>query len=751
MKQTLLLMALLAAFAPVRAAERPRNFFGNPSFEMGRDGWHSDKAGKTECQFAVDDKEAADGQFSALITVGSVEDWGVQFGQSFAAGEKGKTYTFAVFAKSTKDSIEVGLEIERHAKPYDRAAHAKFKLTNQWQELHVTFTVEKDFPEGWFAYISCVRPQACFRTDMFRLYEGPYVPYKEIAQQETAAVGVHVFDSVASPAEALTKKAGWTPVPEDDLTHRFKGASILVNDRLACVLRRGARGAEVYSLGPDKPTLRAVLAPGGTLSSFTLVENNPGAGVADAVFTAADGKTLTIRYTLKLGQPFVQTEARRGATSLRVEAPCRFVVMPDFFADDIVIDAVELPVAQAELPSDNFLLHLAPDGQAIVMTVVKTSEEDVRVVLSGSGAQRMIESSDLRFGKDGKIWVAVLTGPAIWHRQDVTTEQAGQIMRLDWRAPFPAQWRTDWRRDENVTDSWDMMNERPDGSFTRFSLFGGPDSVPPDRKRWTTVLGRFPYPCWIDQNGQGYFQPLKTPVLRFDGPAIIYPVNRAPATGLDTFTVVDIMRNTLGVGPCEYILDVEGQQSRSKGRATCSVRDTLNPIYAKNAQKQQRAEIEKVLEDLMIFIRHIRGRIESYVTFGHEMLDYLAAQRKAHPKLDELETLTKVIDAKVAARRDKIKTPDDAAAMVAEFRQTVLDDDSPDAVEKCKRFTAGWVEIGGNQDELAGECRWAVKMLRQRAGLLMATDPRVAEIAKEIRRRSQIVLRNPAGHEAARH
>ena len=82
---------------------------------------------------------------------------------------------------------------------------------------------------------------------------------------------------------------------------------------------------------------------------------------------------------------------------------------------------------------------------------------------------------------------------------------------------------------------------------------------------------------------------------------------------------------------------------------------------------------------------------------------------------------------------------------------TVLDYDGDDALARCKRFTEGWVEIGGNQDELAGECRWAVKMLRQTAGLLMATDPRMAEIGKELRRRSQIVLRSPAIHEGARH
>ncbi len=61
------------------------------------------------------------------------------------------------------------------------------------------------------------------------------------------------------------------------------------------------------------------------------------------------------------------------------------------------------------------------------------------------------------------------------------------------------------------------------------------------------------------------------------------------------------------------------------------------------------------------------------------------------------------------------------------------------------------MEIGDNQDELSAECRWAVKTLRQRAGILMALDPRVAPIAAEIRTRTQEALRNPANHEGARH
>jgi hypothetical protein len=248
------------------AADSPKNLFANPSFELGRGSWQLDKAGKTEARFSLNEKDAAHGQNCAVLSVDSVEQWGIQFGQHMSAGEKGKTYTFAAFAKGTKEPIEVALQIERSANPWDRAASGKFMLTTNWQELHVTFKVEKDFPEGWFAYVSCTQPNVEFRVDMFRLYEGSYVSYQEIAQQQAAAAGVRVFDSgtpspgVLSP-EVLAKRDGWTEIPEDELAHKFKGDAVVLNNSVALVLRRGARGAEVYSLGPEAPALRAVLAP----------------------------------------------------------------------------------------------------------------------------------------------------------------------------------------------------------------------------------------------------------------------------------------------------------------------------------------------------------------------------------------------------------------------------------------------------------------------------------------------------------
>ena len=117
----------------------------------------------------------------------------------------------------------------------------------------------------------------------------------------------------------------------------------------------------------------------------------------------------------------------------------------------------------------------------------------------------------------------------------------------------------------------------------------------------------------------------------------------------------------------------------------------------------------------------------------------------------DLDALAAAIDARVAARKGTIKTPAYAVKLAEEFRSTLLDYQGADAGKKCARFTIAWVRMGGSQDELVGECRMEVKILRQRAGIVMALDPRMREITRAIRLRSRRVLRGAAQHEGARH
>jgi hypothetical protein len=561
----------------------------------------------------------------------------------------------------------------------------------------------------------------------------------------------------------------------------------MTNGRLVAVLRQRHPAVEVYSLASGTPAERFRLQlmteageAGERLEGLAAVEISKGAACLEASYKTARGMAITARFRLKRGEVHIQVEPQIGAGRLRVNCPSRFVGLPDFFADDILIDGRKLPADTAELPSESFVLHLTGDGDAIAMCVFENRHQDVRVALAGAGEQRKITASEIVF-ESKPVWIALLEGPGIWHTHELRAEDAGKVVPLGWQMPFAAQWRVDFTRNNGLTDSWDMLlQDKKGGQYIKPNwLAGGSQRAAPDndavraidpgtfgfgtggthlsadRGRWSTVLGTYRYPCWSNADGQGYLQPLKNRALQFLGPVVVFPINRVPETPISSYTVVDVVRNTLGVGPCEYILDLEGQKQEYKGRATCASRDALLRIYGKNQQSQKRDEIEQILNDDLAFVKHIRGRIERYVEFGHKMRGYLEEQRKNHPELEdflaEMDKLAQEIDARVAARQNSIKTPAYVAAMNDDFRKTLLDYKGQDALKKCRKYTGRLVEIGENQDELAGECRWVIKNLRQQAGLRLAQDARVASVVEGIRAKTQEALRNPAVHEGAQH
>ena len=543
----------------------------------------------------------------------------------------------------------------------------------------------------------------------------------------------------------------------------LKGDAVLSNGCIAAVLRHQPAVVEVHSVERDGTPARMRLRvltlagePAARVERVAIVENTRAGDCLEATFATAQGARVTSTFRIKRGDVAVQVEPGTGAGKLRIECPGRFVVLPDFFADDMTLDAARLPLDRAELPSENIVLHFTGDGNAIAMCVFESRKENVQVTLNGQGDRRVITGSEVDF-EDKKVWVALLDAPSIWHTRNLEAADTDKIIPLDWTMPFPAQWRVDFTRSNDLTDSWVMLLQRKEnGKYSKPPWLGDDlgndeDQLDSDRRRWNTVFGWFPYPCWSDSAGQGYVQPLKSRRLQIRGPTLVYPINRVTQTPLDSFTVVDVIRNTLGVGP----FDFEGQKSEYKGRTTCSVSDTLTPIYEKKKQIAKHDKIEQTLDEGLTFVKHIRARIGHYVDFGKTIRQYLAEQKKTHGDLSEviaeLDCLAGEIDERVADCAGNIKTPDDVGRMNDDFRRDVLDKDDPDALERCKEYVRALLEIGGNQDVLVGECRWAVKALRQRAGILVALDPRVAPIASEIRFRTREALRNPVDHESARY
>lgn len=593
------------------------------------------------------------------------------------------------------------------------------------------------------------------------------------AQTPSSEPFTRLFDTSVASSEPLAPSAmdarrGWTQIPEDQTQHEFAGDVVLLNDRLALVLRRNRAGVEVYARTSSGFRMHGALAPLGEASanefkSVRIIENAPSGVTIEASFDSMNATPLGLLIELLQGQLSVKTQASNGTKALSVKAPCEFAVLPDFFADDIVIDPAQVSVDTLETPSENFLLHLLDSGNAVVMNVWDNRDQDVRVHVDHVAKPAKITSTEIEFGDKGSIWIAVMTAPGVWHKRGVLKSERGRILPLDWSMPFPAVWRVDWRRADQLTDSWEMAVENQDGSFRKSELFEVSKDAWTDRDwwasekprwRWNTGLGSYWYPCWIDRNGRAFLQPLSKR-RSFVGPALVYAINRSADTPLDMFTVTDIVRNTLGMGPCQYILDVEGHKSNFKGRPTCDVRDTLNAIYEKGEHRSKSAEVTQALDNVLAFMRLIRGRIEQYAQFAREIQVYLEQQRatKAAPEafLDEMLKQARRVDEAIVERKEGLKTPEYATALVEKFRTTLVGYSGADAAGRCREITAGFVGIGENQDELVAECRQCVKLLRQRAVLAMAQDPNVSDVVKEIRARTQTMLRDPVNYEAAAH
>ena len=397
-----------------------------------------------------------------------------------------------------------------------------------------------------------------------------------------------------------------------------------------------------------------------------------------------------------------------------MKAPCRFAVLPDFFGDDILVDAAAIPVGRAELPSENFLLHMIPGGDAIVMTVSESRDNDVAVTLSDSAPRRIV-ASDVSYGKKPHIWVAVLADRGIWHEHGVALADAGKTIELEWKMPFPALWRVDWSTADKMTESWEMLLQQPDGKYVMQGWFGQneaegqsfgkefgrpgleqarPQTMEPGAGRFlVSLLGRKATAGAACSRSRQRRYAEGGPVYNFTGPVVVYPLDRAKAaplaTPLDKLTVVDLVRMTLGVGPCQYILDLEGQKRNSRGVATCYARDVINAIYKEGTQLQKRAEIEEQLDAAVAFISNVRERIDLYVQFGHEMSAYLEQQKRRDPRraafCDELLAVTKRLDQIFAEKKEEIRTPGIRPAVRGRLPAEAVDRDGKRRVSAVRR------------------------------------------------------------------
>lgn len=478
----------------------------------------------------------------------------------------------------------------------------------------------------------------------------------------------------------LTIPTAWTQIPEDQTNYQFSGDAVLRNDRLAVVLRKKGNGVDVFSKTAAGLKHRAKLdflrtnsSPLVLLEGLDIVENTS-AGVRVAVRFTEGG---TVRFRLTTGEATLEIQSSEPSGFVALRSNTRYVVVPDYFGDDLIYSTKT--ARDLCLPAENMCLNLLDGEDAMIMSVWQSNEQDAWLGRGGGDEKEDLSSTRIRCLANQKIWMAFFEAPGTWHMGSGT---AGE----NWKPPFPAKWRVSFARDNGQADSWDLERGPEPGQATG----------------------------------------------KHEGPLIIYPLDRSPSTPLTATCTTDVMRNTLGVGPCQYILACEGLG----GQGDPTPNSVMNWVEKQFEQKKQKKAVDDISERLEVMNRHVadaRSRIERYAEFAARARKSLSGDQDSfRPIIDSLGLFT-------APGLTAAASPARSRQLASQVLSLVAKDNN---LEECRRLGRELRSIGAVQDSTLAKCRMSVRHLRAQARSFSVNQLQDGESARLIQRLADQMLTN---------
>ena len=502
-------------------------------------------------------------------------------------------------------------------------------------------------------------------------------------------------------AKALADKDGWTLIGEDRLDHSFTGDAVLINDRLAVVLRAKGPGAEVYSVVERRFVNRAVLAavPEAEtaisvtgVASMGIVRNDPGAVVIEAAFaTSVGGKNSSARFGITTGKRTVEMCPGSGADRLFAWYRPRWIVVPDFFGDDMVFDPEAVTSARFGLPAENFSLGLIRGRNAMLMCVWKSGRRRSYLIPPGKAADRTVAGYEIDGAEDEPVWFAFFEGTGLWYQADGGGGDAGDDVSPDFQPPFEGRWRADLVRPDGVAHS------RP---------FSEGPVTSSDAEKPSSL------------------------------PIIVYPLDRTRSTPLSVICPTDVIRNALGVGPCQYVLQTEGLATETDPTPG-GVMKRVERQFERGKTQEAADEIRELLAEMVEHIEHAQARVDRYAEFSAEVKELLQSDKISHPqKAENRPNLFESLN-ETAGRLEKVVSGQQSgglekrsAALAKEVVQLI---GKPDSLHDCRQLGDELRQIGLQQDTTLSRSRMIVRWLREQATTGAADHPEFAEPFRKVR------------------
>ncbi len=561
---------------------------------------------------------------------------------------------------------------------------------------------------------------------------------------------------IAALSDIVTEK-GWKQIPPGMPGCDLVGSAAVETDWL--VFSVSASGVQVIpkagAATPFRIPLRVTDIAGSTfpeVQEIRLLRIETDAVALAVGFGAGKGETLQVVFHVLKTSPVVEISTESPKSVVSVLSAMSRVVVPDRFANDIVLD----PAAVGErsvLPTAPLCLGFLDEPRGIIGIITPSPDQFVGVVKPGGGtAFEEIAVAP----RGGSFYLSLVMGDKLWSNPEIAKPGARDGWGVKWRNAFRGQWRmTAWNGEIASSRMWNgvELDERMVRGFSDVDVAEGqvPSQVLQGIVSSSPAL---PVEWEAKSEPQG---------------ALAYIWAREANTPYDVLAVEDTLIDALGQHEYAKLFDIEGLRSFRLGEGWLpfkdldtreldwapweshletrgfGVLDIMSGVFPAGTPGTK-AFITHMGNDAIKLIEGLDSRIMEYdraidamraycaVNDDNEFLKSLAAEARLtletgrDAERDDLAKARNALDALLALSEPKGKRlwNDDIIYRTDEFR---------DFSRSCRAL------LEQRQKVLAGYRSFA-KRVRDDSARRMLTDPAFRNSGDRLRETARLALRN---------
>jgi len=317
-----------------------------------------------------------------------------------------------------------------------------------------------------------------------------------------------------------------------------------------------------------------------------------------------------------------------------------------------------------------------------MMCLWESGEQGATLYSSARGKSRVLDRLAIRCLPKKKIWISLLEGKKIW---------VDRKMAAAWEVPFSARWRMNVIKDSILSKS--RVYSRASAAAIKDDKF------------------------------------------------VVYPLERDRTTPLTVFCMRDVMKNTLGVGPCEYIIATEGLANASTPHEVTAW--MLKQVKRKRGRRKL-DEIRKRFARMIEHVKHSQQRVNAYRDFSKAMMSACQRFERSNPALSEttreLKDVLKRIGDGVESREEDLRASNYGEALARRI-VAVIGEDNDKIYDACRELSEKVRAIGTAQDRSLAKCRLAVRWLDSLCEMSKGREPKADKLLAEMRRSIKRVLK----------